>query len=88
MNKKAKLKRYIDALDFAIYEMVLYMDTHPTCTRSQNAFNELKRRRKEAIAAYEAEFGDYVTTAASVTPRGEWSWINGPWPWENEGVEN
>ena len=88
MNKKAKLKRYIDALDFAIYEMVLYMDTHPTDRRAQASFTDLKRRREEAVRAYEAEFGPYVVRATDVKPDGFWDWIRGPWPWENEGDEN
>ena len=38
MNKKCRLKRYIDALDFAIYETILFLDTHPNDRKAQAAF--------------------------------------------------
>ena len=84
MNRKAKMKRYIDALAFAIYEMVLYLDTHPDCRRGQESFNTLKRRYKEAVEAYEAEFGPLVRNFMDANPNGKWEWIKGPWPWENK----
>lgn len=85
MNKKNSLKRHIQALDFAIYEMVLFLDTHPNDRRAQTAFNDYTRRRAAAVKEYEAAFGPYITRAADERPDGRWNWIDGPWPWEYKG---
>ncbi len=87
MNKKSRMKRYIDALDFAIYEMILFLDTHPIDRKALAMFNEYKERRAFAIKEYEAAFGQYATRASDINPNGRWEWINGPWPWENEGED-
>ena len=87
MNKKCRLKRYIDALDFAIYELILFLDTHPNDRKAQASFNEYKERRRAAISEYEEAFGPYVTKAIKSNPQGKWEWIKGPWPWENGGDE-
>ena len=65
MNKKCRLKRYIDALDFAIYETILFLDTHPNDRKAQAAFNEYKQRRAAAIKEYEAAFGPEATPPES-----------------------
>ncbi len=83
MNKKEQLKKQIDALDFAIYEMVLFLDTHPNDRSAMAAFQEYKQRRKNAIKEYEAAFGPYIKRIDNVPPGNRWSWINSPWPWEN-----
>lgn len=84
MNRKCKLKRYISALDFSIHETVLFLDTHPNNHRAMAYFEEQKKRRAAAIKEYESLFGPYVTHAADVTADKRWTWIDGPWPWENE----
>lgn len=46
MSKKCIMKKRIQALDFAIYETVLFLDTHPTDRRALSALNDYKKRRK------------------------------------------
>ncbi len=85
MQNKAELKRRIDAIDFAIYESVLFLDTHPTDHRAMTAFENYKRRRAELIREYESKFGPYIKQVDDVTPGKTWAWIKQPWPWENKG---
>lgn len=85
MNNKAKLIRYIDALDFALYEMILFLDTHPDDRRALAAFENYRQKRKAAIREYESRFGNYVRKAIDVKPDGSWEWAEGPWPWEYKG---
>ena len=84
MSKKQPLKRYIASLDFAIHETVLFLDTHPTNRRALAYLNEQKKRRAAAIKEYESLFGPYVTAAKDAASDDRWTWIDGPWPWENE----
>ena len=87
MTPKCKLLKYIDALDFALYELVLFLDTHPTDQKALMAFEDYKKRRKEAIMEYERQYGQYLRMARKTKPDGSWNWIKGPWPWEYEKEE-
>ena len=41
--------------------------------------------REVTVKEYEALFGPYITKVLHNDPKGRWEWIDGPWPWENEG---
>ena len=84
MNEKIMLTRRIDALDFSIHELVLYLDTHPSDQKAMSLLREYRRRRREAISGYESKYGPYVKTVDDVHPKDYWNWIDSPWPWEKE----
>lgn len=84
MSEKMRLKRCIDALAFAIHELVLFLDTHPYDRKAFEMLHEYRRRRREAIEAYEAKFGKFVETVDDVKPTDYWHWLDSPWPWEKE----
>ncbi len=86
MNNKEALKKKIHALDFAIHELVLYLDTHPVCKKAMELLREYRQKRKDCIALYEEKYGPYIVTPADVPASGCWQWLNSPWPWENEEV--
>ena len=86
MNKK-ELKRKICEIDFAIYELVLFLDTHPTNKKALELLSEYRNKREEAIATYETQFGDYATMIKDVRATDCWQWLKGPWPWENNFME-
>lgn len=87
MNKKNQLIRKIQALDFAIYEMVLYLDTHPYCAQGLRLLAQYRAERKAAVTEYENTYGKLVLTVADAGNVNRWNWVNDPWPWENEGNE-
>ena len=80
-KNKCMLRRRITALDFALYELVEYLDTHPCDTRALSLREEYKAKRAECIREYEAQFGPYIVTTNDVMGD-RWSWIDNPWPWE------
>ena len=84
MNERMMMKRRIDALDFAILETELFLDTHPHDRRAMQMLCEYRRRRQDEIARYESRFGDYIVTTDDVNPSDHWEWINSPWPWERQ----
>ena len=87
MCERDALRRKIWELDFALHELVLFLDTHPTNAKALSLMREYRKLRKETVALYESKFGTYIATAADVPPEDEWKWINGPWPWENDFTE-
>ncbi len=81
MDNRAALVRRIHALDFALLELNLFLDTHPDCEEALYKRREYQAERMALIEAYESQYGPYVVTAKQV--QGEhWSWVDGPWPWE------
>ncbi len=85
--RKSDLKRRIYELDFAIHELVLYLDSHPTSRRATELLEEYRKKRGELIKLYEENFGPYICTTDDVTSKGCWEWLKGPWPWENDFME-
>ena len=81
INEKRRMRRRIAAVDFAIWEMTLYLDTHAEDTRAMKTLEQLRNRRAELIGEYEMRFGPYVVTSNDVTGT-RWSWIDNPWPWD------
>ncbi len=86
MKNKEMLMKKIHALDFAIHELVLYLDTHPVCKKAMELLKEYRKKRKECIALYEEKYGTYIVTPADVPASGCWQWLSSPWPWENKEV--
>ena len=87
MTAKSTLVKKIQALDFAIYEMVLYLDTHPSNAEALRLLNQYRAERKMAVAEYEKSYGKLVWTVSDAGHENRWNWIDNPWPWENEGNE-
>lgn len=86
MNKK-ELKRRIFELDFAIHELVLFLDSHPTNHKAMELLCEYRKKRSECVEMYEEHFGDFIVHVDDVPASGCWQWLKGPWPWENGFME-
>lgn len=84
MREREMLKRKINAFDFGIHELVLFLDTHPTNKRAMELLKEYRNQKNEAIANFEAKYGKYIVNTSDVPPSGCWQWLDSPWPWENK----
>ncbi|MCR5792822.1 MAG: spore coat protein CotJB [Lachnospiraceae bacterium] len=74
------MMRYICELGFALDDVTLYLDTHPTDANAIDYYNNYKKMYREAKQDYTRQYGplnDY-----EVNCNNGWSWINTPWPWE------
>ena len=81
MDNRMQLKQRIGAYQFAVWEMTLYLDTHPHCTEALAKYNEYRAMVARLIEEYEAQYGAWTPDSNSVN--GEcWAWVDGPWPWE------
>lgn len=78
-----KLARRIHAYDFAILEIGMFLDTHPGNSDALQKRRELQAERDILVAEYESQYGPYIVKNTDVCGD-EWTWINGPWPWEYE----
>lgn len=71
----------LQAVDFALVELTLYLDTHPTDLKALEQYNQLAKQRQEIACAYEAKYGPLLHYGHSYS-RYPWQWDDTPWPWQ------
>lgn len=81
MSRK-ELMRQIKEYDFAAYELMLFLDTHPKDTKALAMYHEVVKKAKLLRSEYETNYGPI--TANNVMSKESWTWIDSPWPWEND----
>lgn len=74
------LLQAIQMYDFYLYELNLYLDTHPRDTQALALFKKFNALRKSAGEAYNKKYGPI--TANDFTDGDYFSWTDDPWPWE------
>ena len=81
MTREEALRRVQEA-DFVLYDLNLFLDTHPTNQMALDLFRQFQQEFAEAAADYESQFGPLVADDADTTQG--WAWVQTPWPWEME----
>lgn len=77
---KNSLKHRIMAIRFSIWDLHLYLDTHPCDETAIKLLKKYKERYKELLKEYECKYGALSATDASGK-----EWFKAPWPWDNRG---
>ena len=79
-NVKSMQKR-LQKISFALVELVLYLDAYPNCEKAKKYYKELSDERDMLIKALSKS----GMPMSNMNVQGnEWTWTNGPWPWEYE----
>ena len=78
---KNAVEKRIGAYKFALYDLGLYLDSHPCDQKAMQLREMYKARLCQLINEYVQHYGKYVNTMADVQEN--WSeWIKDPWPWD------
>lgn len=81
MTDKEKLLKTIQMYDFTLYELNLYLDTHPHCQNALNYYRKYSKLKNDAVAEYSRRFSPI--TAEDLQPdANHWDWASSPFPWE------
>lgn len=80
MNEQERLMRRINAYQFALWELHIFLDTHPNDCKAGEKHEEYSKELAELTAQYEAKFGPIHENPHTAN---RWAWIASPWPWEN-----
>lgn len=75
-----RLMDQIRAVDFALYETILYLDVYPHSCDALETYHKLKAQKEALHREYEAAHGPL--TAFGNQSETTWDWINQPFPWE------
>lgn len=72
----------LQAIDFVLVELNLYLDTHPTDAAALQQYNQYAELRKRVAQHYEANYGPLMHFGHSVEQSNRWQWVDVPWPWQ------
>ena len=79
MSKEVLLNE-IMSLNFAINDLVLYLDTHPNDSCAIRMHNNYSDQVQNLISQYQNAYGPLTVNFTSNS--NNWQWSDEPWPWE------
>ena len=79
------LLHLIYVVSFAVDDVKLFLDTHPTDQEALNYFHEYSKLRNDALCEYAKYYGPLTIDTTKESCADRWSWINEPWPWQEGG---
>lgn len=82
MHDRKQLMQLIQQYDFLLYDLQLYLDTHPRCPKGLKMWRDYQAMRQKAVDTYVQQCGPIQPNQTDGND--PWSWIEGPWPWEKE----
>ncbi|HJB30174.1 MAG TPA: spore coat protein CotJB [Candidatus Blautia faecavium] len=83
-SKRQQLLSRINEVSFAVDDILLYLDTHPTDEKALAFANTHMAERQKLMAEYEQSYGP-LTPKDPACPMDSWKWAQQPFPWEREG---
>lgn len=75
------LMEELQAVDFVLVELNLYLDTHPDDTNAVNQYNQYAQEQKKLRQKVESVYGPLQNFGNSYTGY-PWGWNDPPWPWQ------
>ncbi|WP_301539630.1 spore coat protein CotJB [Paenibacillus sp. NEAU-GSW1] len=76
-----KLLHELQAVDFVLVELNLYLDTHPNDFNAIQQYNHCAQVRQQLAHQYEMRYGPLNNFGHSFSGA-PWQWNDTPWPWQ------
>ena len=83
-NQEKQLQN-IQSICFAMHDLNLYLDVHPSDQSMVTLFQDYRRKLDSLIQEYESQYGPLTVNSETMMGDG-YSWIRSPWPWEVDNV--
>lgn len=71
----------LQAVDFVLVELNLYLDTHPTDANAIQQYNQYAELRMRLAHQFESQYGPLMNFGHSFSSV-PWAWNDTPWPWQ------
>lgn len=81
INTKSNLKHRLMAIRFAIWDLHLYLDTHPGDCAATELIEKYKKQYEKVLPEYICRFGPLTAEDCSE------KWLCSPFPWVNTGSD-
>ena len=82
-NDKERMLLEVQKYGFAMWDLNLYLNTHPTDRNVMMLFDQYRNMYNKAKQDYENKYGP-LCLESTPTNSGYWPWNKCPWPWEGE----
>lgn len=82
MTERQQMLKEIQEVSFAVVDITLYLDTHPTDAAALAYFRSMRDKRLQLLEEYAEKYGPLLVD--SVQNNTYWDWIDKPFPWERE----
>ncbi len=82
-SERQKLLLEVQEYSFAMWDLNLYLNTHPTDTKAMSLFEQYRTLYNKALSDYENKYGS-LNVGQTNTNSSYWPWNKEPWPWEVE----
>lgn len=79
MQSRDALMRQINEASFALDDILLFLDTHPTDAAAMQYYRNVAAMRRNAMDAYQNQFGPLMVDDVNGNT---WDWVTEKWPWE------
>ncbi|WOC31966.1 MULTISPECIES: spore coat protein CotJB [Caproicibacterium] len=79
MTEQERLMRKISACQFAMWELKIFLDTHPNDCGAMKRLAEYEKQTQDLIAQYEETYGPMNLNEMTAN---RVAWVQDPWPWE------
>lgn len=76
----ASLRNQLSAVQFAMWELHLYLDTHPDDLSALSLYKRYQEKNEKLTREYEEKCGPLYSTGDPGV-----SWLKNPWPWDLGG---
>lgn len=84
-NARAQQLLQVQRLGFMLWDLRLFLDTHPQCRQAQEALAALWVQERQARSQYERRYGPLSWGGAAPSEAEQQAdWVQGPWPWQGE----
>lgn len=80
-NQYYEMLENLQALDFVLVELNLYLDTHPNDLKAIEQFNQLTRDRTILANEFQQCYGPLQNFGRAYS-KFPWEWSKSPWPWQ------
>lgn len=81
-EKQNQLLQLFREQSFALREIGLFLDTHPTDKEALRCYHKFRKLLCETEAKYVELYGSL--TVKDVKSEECWTWVQAPWPWERQ----
>ena len=76
MNTRRKMLLKLTQVQFAAWELHMYLDTHPDDMQAAVKYEQYSLEYKRLLREYQEKYGPVVKPAYGT------DWLKDPWPWE------
>ncbi len=71
----------LQAIDFVLVDLTLYLGTHPNDANALQQYNDNTLMRHQMAANFEMSYGPLISYGRALSPN-NWKWECPPWPWQ------